>query len=144
MEYIVPNSLLEIRKILMQSKRKALLIAGGTNVIPSLRAKAIKSDILIDISHLKNLSFIKEEKSKIRIGGLTTIAELASSKIIQKYAPILFEAANQLGNPLVRNRATIAGILPMLLRLQMLPFLYLLWRQQSLPIEIEERAFVTS
>jgi len=31
------------------------------------------------------------------------------NKIIQKYAPILFEAAQQLGNPLVRNRATIAG-----------------------------------
>jgi carbon-monoxide dehydrogenase medium subunit len=32
-----------------------------------------------------------------------------TSSAIQKYAPILFEAANQLGNPLVRNRATIAG-----------------------------------
>jgi carbon-monoxide dehydrogenase medium subunit len=109
MEYIAINSLLEITKILMQSKGKATLIAGGTNVIPSMKAKAIKSDTLIDISRLKNLSFVKEEKKKIRIGGLTTIAELGSAKSIQRYASILFEAANQLGNPLVRNRATIAG-----------------------------------
>lgn len=109
MEYIAPNSLVEITKILMRLKGKATLIAGGTNVIPRLRTKAIKSDILIDINRLKNLSFIKEEKNRIRIGGLTTIAELASSKVIQKHAPILFDAANQLGNPLVRNRATIAG-----------------------------------
>jgi carbon-monoxide dehydrogenase medium subunit len=34
---------------------------------------------------------------------------LASSKIIRKVAPALAEAADQLGNPLVRNRATIAG-----------------------------------
>jgi len=109
MEYIAPNSLLEITKILMRLKGKATLIAGGTNVIPRLRTKAIKSDILIDINRLKNLSFIKEEKNRIRIGGLTTIAALATSKVIQKHAPILFDAANQLGNPLVRNRATIAG-----------------------------------
>ena len=109
MEYIAPNSLVEITKILMRLKGKATLIAGGTNVIPRLRTKAIKSDILIDINRLKNLSFIKEEKNRIRIGGLTTIAALATSKVIQKYAPILFDAANQLGNPLVRNRATIAG-----------------------------------
>ena len=109
MEYIAPNSLLEITKILMRLKGKATLIAGGTNVIPRLRTKAIKSDILIDINRLKNLSFIKEEKNRIRMGGLTTIAALATSKVIQKYAPILFDAANQLGNPLVRNRATIAG-----------------------------------
>jgi CO/xanthine dehydrogenase FAD-binding subunit len=109
MEYIAPNSLLEITKILMRLKGKATLIAGGTNVIPRMRTKAIKSDILIDINRLKNLSFIKEEKNRIRIGGLTTIAALATSKVIQKHAPILFDAANQLGNPLVRNRATIAG-----------------------------------
>ena len=109
MEYIAPNSLVEITKILMRLKGKATLIAGGTNVIPRLRTKAIKSDILIDTKRLKNLSFIKEEKNRIRIGGLTTIAALATSKVIQKHAPILFDAANQLGNPLVRNRATIAG-----------------------------------
>jgi len=109
MEYIAPNSLVEITKILMRLKGKATLIAGGTNVIPRLRTKAIKSDILIDINRLKNLSFIKEEKNRIRIGGLTIIAELASSKVIQKHAPILLMLPIQLGNPLVRNRATIAG-----------------------------------
>jgi hypothetical protein len=56
------------------------LIAGGTNVIPDMRAKALKPDALIDISHLKGLSYIKEDKKKICIGGLTTISELASSK----------------------------------------------------------------
>ncbi len=90
-------------------KNRAKLIAGGTNVIPDIRAKGLKSDVLIDISQLKSLVYIKEEKKKIKIGSFTTIAELASSKMVKKYAPILSEAANQLGNPLVRNRATIAG-----------------------------------
>jgi CO/xanthine dehydrogenase FAD-binding subunit len=108
-EIFTPKTLKEILTILERQKGRTALIAGGTNVIPDMRAKALKPDVLIDLSHLKNLSYIKEEKKRIRIGSLTTIAELASSRIIQKYAPILSQAADQLGNPLVRNRATIGG-----------------------------------
>jgi carbon-monoxide dehydrogenase medium subunit len=96
-------------QILGKWKTRATFIVGGTNVIPDMRARAIKPAVLIDISRLKNLSYIKEDKKKIRIGALTTISELASSKVIREYASILSQAANQLGNPLVRNRATIGG-----------------------------------
>ena len=99
----------EALQIMERGRGRATWIAGGTNVIPDMRARLLKPDVLIDISHLKSLAYIKEEKKRIRIGSLTTIAELASSKVIQKYAPILSQAANQLGNPLVRNRATIGG-----------------------------------
>ena len=109
MEYFISKSLSETLGFIKKWKGKAKLIAGGTNVIPDLRGKAIKPNVLIDLSHLKSLSYIKEDKKRIRIGDLTTISELASSRVIQKYASILSEAANQLGNPLVRNRATIAG-----------------------------------
>jgi carbon-monoxide dehydrogenase medium subunit len=109
MEYIAPHSLQEITRLLKRLKGKGMLIAGGTNVIPDLRARTIHPQVLIDLGHLKNLSYIKEEKARIRVGGLTTIADLAAWKVVRKYAPILTEAADQLGNPLVRNRATIAG-----------------------------------
>jgi carbon-monoxide dehydrogenase medium subunit len=95
--------------VLKKWKGRAALIAGGTNVVPDLRAKAIHPTVVIDLSHLKNLSYIKEEKKKIRIGALTTISDLATSKVIQEYAPVLYEASDRLGNPLVRNRATLAG-----------------------------------
>ena len=108
-EYFSPMNVSETLILLRKSKGGAKLIAGGTNVIPDIRARAIHPEVLIDISHLNDLSYIKEDKKKIRVGALTTISELASSKIIQKWAPLLSQAANQLGNSLVRNRATIAG-----------------------------------
>jgi len=109
LEYFAPKTLSEA--LILKGKWKAVgtFIAGGTNVIPDMRAKGLRPEVLIDLSHLKNLSYIKEEKKKIRIGSLTRISELASSKVIQKCAPILSQAAYQLGNPLVRNRATIGG-----------------------------------
>jgi carbon-monoxide dehydrogenase medium subunit len=109
MEYFTFAQLSEVLVRLKRGKGKSKLIAGGTNVIPDMRAKALKPDVLIDLSHLKRLAYIKEEKKRIRMGSLTTIAELASSKVIQKYAPILSQAGSQIGNPLVRNRATMGG-----------------------------------
>ena len=109
MDYIRPKDMKKALQVMKQWKKRATLIAGGTNVIPDLRARAIHPEVLIDISHFKNLSYIREDKKKIRVGALTTISELASSNIIQKWVPVFSQAANQLGNPLVRNRATIAG-----------------------------------
>jgi len=108
-KYIQPRNMDEALRVIRKGKGRVKLVAGGTNIIPDMRAKALKPETLIDISRLKTLSYIKEDKKRVRIGGLTIISELASSKMIQKYAPILSEAAQQLGNPLVRNRATIAG-----------------------------------
>ncbi len=108
-EYFTPKNISEALSLLRRWKGKVKLVAGGTNVNPDMRAKVIKPEVLIDISQLKNLSLIKEEKQKIKIGALTTISDLASSEVIKKYAPVLYEAARQIGNPLVRNRATLAG-----------------------------------
>lgn len=109
MDYLRPKNVEDALQMLKRYKSKAKLIAGGTNLLPEVRAKVLRSQAFVDISHLKNLSYIKEEKKRIRMGALTTISELASSNVLKKHAPILFDAANQLGNPLVRNRGTIAG-----------------------------------
>jgi carbon-monoxide dehydrogenase medium subunit len=109
MEYIQPKSIREALHIMRQFKNRAKIIAGGTNVIPDMRIGAIKPDVLVDITCLKSLSYIKEEKKRVKIGSLTTVSGLKSSRIVQDFVPILCDAAQQLGNPLVRNRATIGG-----------------------------------
>jgi len=109
MEYFLPKNVTETLAFLQKWGAKAALIAGGTNVIPDLRANTLGREALIDLSHLKSLSYIKEEKKRIRIGALTTMSELVASLAIQKHARILHDAVWQIGNPLVRNRATIAG-----------------------------------
>jgi CO/xanthine dehydrogenase FAD-binding subunit len=107
--YFAPDNLSNALILLSKWKEKATLIAGGTNVIPDMRGHVIRPQAIIDLSRVKNLSYVKEEKQKIRIGALTTISQLISSEAIKKYTPILYEAGRQIGNPLVRNRATMAG-----------------------------------
>ncbi len=109
MEFIQTQDIREALRALKKWGKKGMVVAGGTNLLPDLRAKKISPEALIDLSRIDSLSFIEAEEGGIRIGALTTIAEIAASKILRNRAPILCEAARKLGNPLVRNRATLGG-----------------------------------
>jgi len=109
MEFIQPQNIREALWALKRWGKKGMVVAGGTNLLPDLRAKKVFPEALIDLSRVDSLSSIKAEEDGIRIGALTPIAEIGASKILRKRAPILCEAARNLGNPLVRNRATLGG-----------------------------------
>src|SRR4030095_7711463 len=64
---------------------------------------------LIDIGRIPELRGISRQGDSIRIGALTTHAELAASSELRAAAPALAEAAALVGDPAVRNRGTIGG-----------------------------------
>jgi carbon-monoxide dehydrogenase medium subunit len=66
---------------------------------------------LIDLNRIKGLEYIKEVGKWIRIGAMTRHNAIASSKVLAEKAPIMVEAANQIGDPQVRNLGTIGGSL---------------------------------
>ena len=87
----------------------AKLLAGGHSLIPLLKLRLTSPPVVIDIGRIDELKGIKATQGTIRIGALTTHAELASSPIILEQCPMLAEAAAQIGDPAVRNRGTIGG-----------------------------------
>jgi CO/xanthine dehydrogenase FAD-binding subunit len=84
-------------------------LAGGTNLIVELRDGHSSPKRLMDVSRLRELRGIRRDNGHIVIGGGTTIAELLVHPLIAEHGPPLRQAAALLGNPLVRNRATVAG-----------------------------------
>jgi carbon-monoxide dehydrogenase medium subunit len=88
---------------------RATVIAGGTNLIPDMKNGEKAPELLLDISDLTELSYIREDNGSIAIGAATTIADMAASPVLLDSSPILASAAKQLGNPLTRNRATVGG-----------------------------------
>lgn len=109
--FIRPDNLDEACDLLIRYKDKAKLIAGGTDLIIALREEKLPNclEIIIDISNLGELNYIKEEGKYIRIGSGVKHAEIAKNKLIKKYAPILSMAASVVGSPQIRNKGTIAG-----------------------------------
>ena len=66
---------------------------------------------VIDIGHLRGMSYIREENGQIAIGALTTHSEIEHSELLAAKCPLLPQTAAQIGDVQVRNRGTIGGSL---------------------------------
>jgi len=107
--YIFPKTKEEILKILEQEKSEACIVAGCSNVLPYIKDKIIPPKLLLDISGIEELNYIKKNETNLCIGATTTISELMNSKIIREECNILYQVAEQFADPTIRNRATIGG-----------------------------------
>ena len=83
-------------------------LAGGQTLLPTLKQRLAQPSDLIDLSGIGSLSNI-EVGQVVKVGAMTTHAEVATSKEIQKALPALSDLAEGIGDPQVRNRGTIGG-----------------------------------
>lgn len=94
---------------LLASHPGAKLLAGGHSLVPLLKLRLAAPPAVVDIGRIPDLRGVTRQGSEIRIGALTTHAELAASPDLRLAAPALAEAAAMIGDPTVRNRGTIGG-----------------------------------
>ena len=87
------------------------LLAGGHSLIPAMKLRLSTPQKLIDISGLDHLKKISNNGSYISIGALCTHKQCAESDIIQSNCPALSDAASVIGDPHVRNKGTLGGVL---------------------------------
>ena len=84
-------------------------IAGGTDLIIDLREGACETRNLVDLTHVKELDYIRESKGRIRIGAMTHHSDLVASGLIKSKALVLSEAAHLVGSIQIRNLGTVGG-----------------------------------
>jgi carbon-monoxide dehydrogenase medium subunit len=94
---------------LLAANPGAKLLAGGHSLIPLMKLRLASPSAVVDIGRIPELRGISRSGDTVRIGALTTHAEIAASADVQKAAPALAEAAGLVGDPAVRSRGTIGG-----------------------------------
>ena len=99
----------EVLELLSKYKEKATLIAGGTDLVIELRNKKIDPEVIIDISHINELRYIKQTESEISLGAGTTFTDIAYAIELGKKLEGLKKSARLVGSPLIRNRGTVGG-----------------------------------
>jgi aerobic carbon-monoxide dehydrogenase medium subunit len=87
---------------------EARLIAGGHSLLPMMKLRLARPEMLIDINDLA-LSYIKIDGAEIAIGAMTRHVELLESALLAEHYPIFIEAERVIADPTVRNRGTIGG-----------------------------------
>jgi len=108
-EYFSPKTLAEAIALLQQHGSDAKILAGGQSLIPLMKLRMASPKRLIDLNRVNGLSYIKESDGFLTIGALTRESEIDGSELIHKKYPILADTAAVIGDPLVRNMATVGG-----------------------------------
>jgi len=89
---------------------EARIIAGGSDVLIEIRSGKLAGCTLVSIQKLDELRGITiDSDDAVRIGALTSISHITKDPLIQKFIPVLAEAAETIGGPQLRNIATIGG-----------------------------------
>ncbi len=107
--YAKPKSLVEAFQLL--EKPGAKLLAGGQSLIPSLNMRLSSPELLVDITGLKELSGISLKNSVLKIGALTTHAQIERDPLVQKHVSLLAQAVPHIAHAAIRNRGTLGGSL---------------------------------
>jgi aerobic carbon-monoxide dehydrogenase medium subunit len=111
-DYHVPKTLPEAVGLLAQlgqAGEEAKVLSGGQSLLPLLKLRLARPAHLVDIGRIPGLDYIKEEGGFLRIGALVHEAALEASPLVRAKYPILVDTAEVIADPLVRNRATVAG-----------------------------------
>ena len=108
-EYVVPASLGEAVNLLQKHAGRAKILAGGHSLIPMMKLRLAAPEFLVDIGRIPELSYVKEDGNKIRIGALTTHYMVETSDAIRRRISALADAAGLIGDVQVRNKGTIGG-----------------------------------
>ncbi|BDE07763.1 hypothetical protein WPS_30390 [Vulcanimicrobium alpinum] len=106
---IRPTTLPAAVAALRQESGRARIVAGGTDVLVELQRKADPAEVLIDVSAIDELRFVRREGDDVVLGGLATYNDLLAWPPARGAALPLVQAALEVGAPQIRARATIAG-----------------------------------
>jgi carbon-monoxide dehydrogenase medium subunit len=108
-EYHSPTSLAEAIDLLGHYGDDAKLLAGGHSLIPLMKLRLAQPAHLVDLNSVPGLDYIREEQGYLRIGALTREVDVEYSALILDRYPLIADTARVVGDPLVRNMATLGG-----------------------------------
>jgi 4-hydroxybenzoyl-CoA reductase subunit beta len=105
-----PRSVEEAIECLAKHGGNLRVLAGGTDLIPSMRQKLFEPEYVLDLRAIGGLREIKPlPDGGIEIGALVTHRAIERSQFLRQHYPVLTEAAMTVASPVLRNMGTIGG-----------------------------------
>lgn len=108
-QYHQPDTLQDALQLLAAEEGRAMLIAGGTDLVPNMKHRLFTPDHVVSLSRIDALRGIREEDGTLRIGAMETLADVSRHPMVKAHAPALAQAAGQVAGPQLRNMGTLGG-----------------------------------
>jgi len=107
--YLAPKTISEACSLLKEYEGHAKVMAGGTDLLVSMKQRVRPPKQVISLKGIPDLSHIKQSEKEMKIGAMTRISDLERSSTVREHFPILAEAARSVASPNLRNLGTLGG-----------------------------------
>jgi 4-hydroxybenzoyl-CoA reductase subunit beta len=105
-----PKSLDEAVAMLARHGGDVKIVAGGTDLLPSMKQKLFTPPFVLDLRGVRELYGIRSAPGDgVEIGALTTLSVIENSVLIRNDYQVLHEAVKTVASPVLRNMGTIGG-----------------------------------
>jgi 4-hydroxybenzoyl-CoA reductase subunit beta len=105
-----PRTLDEATTLMARHDGDVKIVAGGTDLLPSMKQKLFTPAYVLDLRGINELRGIRGIPGNgLEIGALTTLSAIEHSPLIREDYPVLSQAAKTVASPVLRNMGTIGG-----------------------------------
>jgi 4-hydroxybenzoyl-CoA reductase subunit beta len=105
-----PRSIESAIGFLSKQSGEIQIVAGGTDLLPSMKQRLFAPKYLLDIRGIEELQGIRSIPGHgTEVGALVTLTTLEDSEFIRRSYPVLREAAATVASPILRNMGTLGG-----------------------------------
>jgi CO/xanthine dehydrogenase FAD-binding subunit len=108
-KYLRPDSATEAVGMKDEHKDRAIMWAGGTDMVLRWKRHKVDVDYCIDLTYLKDLDYIKVAEDGIRIGAMTSLLTLEKSAHQHSLLKVLSDVTKLMCTPQTRSIATVGG-----------------------------------
>jgi len=108
-EYVSPHTRSQAISLLGASWGNTEVLAGGTDLLALMKDNVITTKRVVNLKDIADLRGVSSTPQGLRVGALTTLAELGDDQNVKADYPALSEALLEAASPQIRNMATIGG-----------------------------------
>jgi carbon-monoxide dehydrogenase medium subunit len=110
--YEAAQSIDQAVQLLRDGGDEAKVLAGGQSLIPMMKLRFARPELLVDINTIPGLDYHHADPDgTIHVGALCRHADLERSELLASRQPTMAAAAPVIADPIVRNRGTLVGSL---------------------------------
>lgn len=109
--YLQPDTLEELQALLPSLPEKTAVLAGGTDLMPKIRARHPDYACILSLWKIPQLRTVEEQEGWLKIGAMVTHAAAARDPRICRWFRGLSMACSHVGSQQIRNKGTLGGSL---------------------------------
>ena len=106
----IPTTIAAALSILAEQGEKAVIVAGGTDLVPNMKHRIVEPEIVVSLEAVREMRGIRiEDDGSLAIGAMTRLDEIAHDERVRARAPVLAAAAGIVASPQIRRMGTLGG-----------------------------------